>query len=218
MRYRLPLTVCLAALLPLPAVSQTASGGQVPRVGERIRVTATTLQDLDGRRVDSTRISVMVGTLVTVRPDGLVLADSTGRQLVVPTQHTSKLQVWGGTTVSPVRPVLGVLAGAALGGLLGVAAGTRDSTYTVQRCAEFPDVIFGCRRYRAETRTTGVTNGTVAAVGAAIGGVVGGVIGLISATNDKRERWTEIPIGALQVDVGSIWTGEVTARLPFRLP
>ena len=65
MRYRLPLTVCLTALLPLPAVSQTAAAGQVPRVGERIRVTATTLQDLDGRRVDSTRISVMVGTLVT---------------------------------------------------------------------------------------------------------------------------------------------------------
>lgn len=57
----------------------------------------------------------------------------------------------------------------------------------------------------------------VAALGAAIGGVVGGVIGLISAISDTRERWTEIPIGALQVDVGSIWKGEVTARLPFRL-
>ena len=62
-----------------------------------------------------------------------------------------------------------------------------------------------------------MTDGSAAALGAAIGGVVGGVIGLISAISDTRERWTEIPIGALQVDVGSIWKGEVTARLPFRL-
>ncbi len=49
-----------------------------------------------------------------------------------------------------------------------------------------------------------MTDGSAAALGAAIGGVVGCVIGLISAISDERERWTEIPIGALQVDVGSI--------------
>jgi hypothetical protein len=115
MRYLLPLTVFIAALLPLPALSQTEAAGQLLRVGERISVTTTTLRDLDGRRVDSTRISVMVGTVVAVGPDGLVVADSTGRELMVPTQNATRLQVYGGTTVSPVPPLLGVLAGAALG-------------------------------------------------------------------------------------------------------
>ena len=218
MRYLLPLTVLIAALLPLPAVSQTEAAGQVPRVGERIRVTTTTLRDLDGRRVDSTRISVMAGTVVAVRPDGLVVADSTGRELMVPTQNTTRLQVSGGTTVSPVPPLLGVLAGAALGGLIGAAAGTHDTTYVYEYCSGDLDFIFGCSRWQSVTGTQRVTDESVAVWGAAIGGVVGGVIGLISAISDRRERWTEIPIGDLQVDVGSIWTGKVTARLPFRLP
>jgi hypothetical protein len=216
------LTVLIAALLPLPAVSQTVAAGQLPRVGERIRVTTTTLRDLDGRRVDSTRISVLVGTVVAVRPDGLVVADSTGRELMVPTQNATRFQVYGGTTVSPVPPLLGVLAGAALGGLIGAVAGTQDSTYVSvkQVCVDpYLDFVFGCSGYTSVTRTRRVTYGSApaAALGAAIGGVLGGVIGLISAISDKRERWTEIPIGALQVDVGSIWTGEVTARLTFRL-
>ena len=113
MRYLLPLTVLIAALLPLPAVSQTEAAGQVPRVGERIRVTTTTLRDLDGRRVDSTRISVMVGTVV---------------------------------------------AGAALGGLIGAIAGTHDSTYSARRCVDL-DIIFGCYRYTSVTRTRRVTDG-----------------------------------------------------------
>ena len=165
----------------------------------------------------------MVGTVVAVRPDGWVVTDSTGRELMVPTQNATRLQVYGGTTVSPVPPLLGVLAGAALGGLIGVAAGTHDSTYVVvvgRRCVDF-DVVFGCSQDRytsvTRTRTRRVTDGSAAALGAAIGGVVGGVIGLMSAIGDKRERWTEIPIGALQVDVGSIWTGKVSPRLPFRL-
>lgn len=207
MRYLLPLTVLIAALLPLPAVSQTEAAGQLPRVGERIRVTTTTPWDLDGRRVDSTRISVMVGTVV---------ADSTGRELMVPTQNATRLEVYGGSTVSPVPPLLGVLIGAGLGGLIGAIAGTHDSIYVVRRCVDL-DIIFGCYRYTSHARTRRVTDGSAAALGAAIGGVVGGVIGLISAISDRRERWTEIPIGALQVDVGSIWTGGVTARLPFRL-
>ncbi len=218
MRYLLPLTVLIAALLPLPAVSQTEAAGQLPRVGERIRVTTTTLWDLDGRRVDSTRISVLVGTVVAVRPDGWVVADSTGRELMVPTQNATRLQVHGGTTVSPVPPLLGVVAGAALGGFIGAIAGTHQETYVARRCVGQIDIIFGCSRWRSETKTRPVTDGFAAALGAAIGGVVGGVIGLRSAISDKRERWTEIPIGALQVDVGSIWKGEVTARLPLRLP
>ncbi len=202
MRYLLPLTVLIAALLPLPAVSQTEAASQVPRVGERIRVTTTTLRDLDGRRVDSTRISVMVGAVVAVSPDGLVVADSTGRELMVPTQNATRLQVYRGTTVSPVPPLVGVAAGAALGGLIGALAGSQ--------CVEGFDVAFACDRYTYD--------GSAVALGAAIGGVVGGVIGLISAVSNKQERWREIPIGALQVDIGSIWTGKVTARLPLRLP
>lgn len=222
MRYLLPLTVLIAALLPLPAVSQTEAAGQLPRVGERIRVTTTTLRDLDGRRVDSTRISVMVGTVVAVRPDGLVVADSTGRELMVPTQNATRLEVYGGTTVSPVPPLLGVLIGATLGGLIGVVAAMHDTTYVYEYCSDY-EIDFGCKQYaaRSVTRLTDASEDALAAalaLGAAIGGVVGGVIGLMSAITDKRERWTEIPIGALEVDVGSIWTGKVTARIAFRFP
>ncbi len=219
MRYLLPLTVLIAALLPLPAVSQTEAASRVPRVGERIRVTTTTLRDLDGRRVDSTQISVMVGTVVAVRPDGWVVADSTGRELMVPTQNATRLQVHGRPTVSPVPPLVGVAVGAALGGFIGAWAGRHQETYVALRCVNNPDAFIFCNGpTTSETRTRTVTDGSAVVLGATIGGVVGGVMGLISAISDKRERWTEIPIGALQVDVGSIWTGKVTARLPLRLP
>ena len=64
MRYLLPLTVLIAALLPLPAVSQTEAAGQLPRVGERILGRIRQSRNGSGRILLTSEVDLVIAAIL----------------------------------------------------------------------------------------------------------------------------------------------------------
>jgi hypothetical protein len=200
------ITSVLAVLVIAPLASTQAQRQPLPvEPSARVRITTTALRHLEGRRIESTRLTVAQGLLREIRPEGFaIVADL--RPRLAPRDRV----------ITDALPVLiGGGVGAVLGAVIGARVGARDSTVTRSVCVGDIDIIFGCQQYSTGRSTIRVTNDRTVYIGAVVGGVVGLLVGVIVAADRAHEARGEVAVGALLFDLGGIGRGEISARLPL---
>ena len=172
------LVIALAAAADLAAQQDT-----LVVLGARVRVTAPTVAE-----------NRLVGTVAAVDADTLVLGVKHGTSsLAIPFASMTSLEVSRGKKSNVGKGLgIGFLAGAALGAVIGFAAG---------------DDPPGFLAFSSEQK---------AAAGAILGGLAGGVIGGVVGATGPSERWETVPLDQIRVSLTPRGGGlEVTAKFVF---
>ncbi len=167
-------TILVAILAFVPFAIATA---QVPlRPGERVRVTRLPLCPPNTLCVKTPRQSV--GTFLAWDADSLVV-QSNGDTLYVPVDRVTRLDVSRGRkTNTGTGAVIGLLVGGVVGAVIGLAS------------------------YECEPCFVDLGPGTYAAAGAVIGGLGGLVTGAFIGLEIQTDRWREVPLDRLRVNLG----------------
>jgi hypothetical protein len=176
------LTVSL--LVPLAALS--AQEQPPVEAGSRIRVTAPTVgaDELVGMcvEVDATRLRVQ--------------AEEQASPLTISLTDVTRLEVSQGRKSNALAGLgIGFLGGAAIGAVLGSAAGREEGG---------PETL--CTGDKTEC----------AVFGAAVGGVAFGAIGAGIGALAKTERWEEVPLDRLRVSIVPLRDGRFALGLSVR--
>jgi hypothetical protein len=160
----------LGAVAGAPASAAAQDGASVDPVrGARVRVTSPAT----GR---------LVGTLVRQTADSVRVELPGGSSLAFPSRAITELELSAGVRRQGWRGAgIGALAGAGIGGAIGLA------TYRRTRCDDpILDAIV-CSLVDQTSRSVTVISD--ATMGAAAGAIVGALIG-----NVPRERWVRVPL------------------------
>jgi hypothetical protein len=168
-----------AASAPRPAFAQTAPDGASVTVapGSRIRVATPAT----GR---------IVGTLLSATSDSLHLEVVNGSSIAFPVASVSQLELSAGVRRNGWKGAgIGLLAGAGVGGVIGLA------TYRRTECDEPVLELFVCSFIDQTSRN--VTVVADAALAGTVGAVVGALIGHVG-----RESWVRVPLARDGVRVG----------------
>ncbi len=178
-------TILVAVLAFTPLASATAQ----MRRGERVRVTHLPICPADvcvGPR------RIIVGTLMSVSGDSLLLSvDGGAGPVSLPLISVSRIQVRGR------KPARG--RGAAIGALAGGVMGFVGSLTTYEECEGFCPADLG-------RGGTAVASGLVfGALGAGVGYLVGNFVTV--------DRWVDVPLDRVQMDVTASPGGGLGARV-----
>ena len=183
MRLLLALVLATLGTRPRDVVAQIASAAPsvVLAPGSRVRVTTTAT----GR---------IVGTFVSAGDDSLRLELADGGVLAFPRTSLSSVEMSTGARRQGWRGAgIGLLAGAGIGGVVGLA------TYRRSQCYDNPVEGFFCDLVNRTSRSVTVVSD--AALGATAGAIVGALIGQAG-----RERWVPVEIARTGVRVGiAVW-------------
>ncbi len=173
-------TILVAILAFVPLAGATA---QLPiRKGARVRVTRppicppTDTICVGGRPLQS------VGTFWAWGTDSLII-ESNGNALALPLDSVTKLEVSRGQKSHTV-------AGAIIGSLVGGVAVGAIAIATYEEC----EGGWGC--------IGDFGPGFAALVGGLVGGLGGGVVGALVGRSIKTDRWQEVPLDRLRVNLG----------------
>ncbi len=189
------LLVAILAFVPL--ASATA---QVPvRPGEQVRVTHPPICPADTICVGPSPRQRSVGTFLAWKADSLVV-QSNGDTLSVPVNLVTRLDVSRG------RKSFGAGRGGIIGGLVGAASGaiigaaSYEEPEEPQPCVprDFLDCLLRGPRGDRISRTAA----DAAVQWAVVGAVVGYAIGRLLGSAIKTERWEEVPLDRLRVNLG----------------
>jgi hypothetical protein len=167
----LVLALGFAACTPRAGAAQgVVDGGSVElETGARVRVTSRAT----GR---------FVGTLVGATSDSVRVELAGGSSVVIPRSAIAQLEVSAGVRRNGWRGAgIGLLAGAGVGGAIGLA------TYRRTECRDPLLDVLVCSLVDQTSRS--VTVMTDAVVGATGGAIVGALIGQVG-----RERWVRLPL------------------------
>ena len=172
-------TILVAILAFVPLTSATA---QVPiRRGERMRVTRMPICPpayaicVGGPPLQS------VGTFWAWEADSLIM-ESNGNALALPLNSVTKLEVGQGQKSYTVEgAIIGLLVGGVAVGAIAVA--------TYEEC----EGGYGC--------LGDFGSGFAALVGGLVGGLGGGAVGALIGSSVKTDRWKEVPLDRLRVNI-----------------
>ena len=190
-----PATMLVAILAFVPLVSATA---QVPvRLGERVRVTGHFCQFysncLGGQPEHR------VGTFVAWKSDTLVV-QSNGDILALPLDSVTRLDVsWGRKTNTGKGAGIGLVLGGLAGAFIGLASH--------EECV--PRGWFSC--IGPDFGSEGAALG-----GALLGGLGGLVVGALIGSAVKTDRWEEVPLDRLRVNLAPQRDGRFGVGLSVR--
>jgi len=173
------------AVVPLLIPLQYTAAQQVPPIetGSRIRVTAPALG-----------IDKLVGTSVEADATRIrVQADDQASPMTISLADMTRLEVSQGRKSNALKGLgVGALIGAPIGAVLGYLASPEQSS--------------------GEAVCTGSTVSCVA-VGAAAVGVTGALVGLGIGALAKSERWEEVPLDRLRVNIVPLRDGRFALGL-----
>ncbi len=173
-------TILVTILAFVPLASATA---QLPvRPGERVRVTRPPIcPPTYTSCVGPPRQSV--GTFLAWKADSLVM-ESNGDTLAVPLDIVTGLDVsWGRKTNTAKGAGIGFLIGSLAGAFIGYAS--------YEECKS--QGLFSC--------IGDFGPGFNALGGALVGGLGGGVVGALIGGSSKTDRWKEVPLDRLRVNI-----------------
>ncbi len=177
-------TTILVAILVF--ASLTSATAQVPvRPGARVRVTGHFFCQPFNSNCVRGLPQRYVGTFVTWEADTLVVTESNGDTLSVPANLVTRLDVsWGRTTNTGMGAGIGFLLGGVVGAVIGYG--------TYEECAR--PGLFSC--------LGDVGPETLAFAGAVIGGFGGLVTGALIGSAIETDRWQEVQLDRLRVNLG----------------
>jgi hypothetical protein len=164
---------------PREAAAQlsASSASVVLPPGSRVRVTAPAT----GR---------VVGTLLSATADSVRLEVTDGSSLALSTTSLSALELSAGVRRNAWRGAgIGLLVGAGVGGVVGLA------TYRRAECYDNPIEGFFCDLVNRTSRSVTVVSD--AALFGTAGAIVGAIVGQVG-----RERWVRVTLGRSGVRVG----------------
>ena len=184
-------TILVAILAFVPLASATAQA----QPGERVRVTQHVLCNT----ICVGRLRHYVGTFVAWKADTLVV-QSNGDTLSLPVNPWTRLDVSRG------RKSFGAGRGGIIGGVVGAAsaaiigAASYEEPEEPQPCVprDFLDCLLRGPRGDRISRTAA----DAAVQWAVVGAVVGYAIGRLLGSAIKTERWEEVPLDRLRVNLG----------------
>ena len=166
-------TILVAVLTITPLTNATA---QV-RPGAQVRVAGHFCQPSYSNCVGGSP-QQYVGTFVTWEVDTLVIQNN-GDTLSVPASLVTRLDVSRGRKANTGK-------GAGIGVLLGVVAGA----------------LIGYASYESESFFIELDPEAYAVWGAVFGGLVGGGVGALIGASIRTDRWQEVPLDRLRVNLG----------------
>ncbi len=181
-------TILAAILAFVPLAGATA---QLPvRPGERVRVTHLPICPADVCVGPRRKI---VGTLMSVSGDSLLLSvDGGAGPVLLALISVSRIQVLSGRKAARGR-------GAAIGALAGGVVGLAGSLTTYEECEGFCPADLG-------------RGGTAVASGLVFGGLGAG-IGYLVGNFVTVDRWVDVPLDGVQMDVTASPGGGLGARV-----
>ena len=172
-------TILVAILAFVPLATATAQVRQPPiERGARVRVTRLPICPSTycvGPPLQS------VGTFWAWEADSLIM-ESNGNALALPLNSVTKLEVGQGQKSYTVEgTIIGLLVGGVAGALIGYASYGECESRGLLACWPGPEFA--------------------ALVGGLVGGLGGGAVGALIGSSVKTDRWKEVPLDRLRVNI-----------------